>query len=100
MFPAAKPEDSGQPGCTPAEKRRHSRLLESGGGLVDAYRRLNPVPAAGAGDAGTETEGMTWRGTAGKQVAAMGRYYGKVKCGMLGGGGLLRSMVLAHVVVS
>ncbi|CAB1110598.1 unnamed protein product [Ectocarpus sp. CCAP 1310/34] len=77
MFPAANPEDSGQPGCTPAEKRRHSRLLESGGGLVDAYRRLNPVPAAGAGDAGTETEGMTWRGTAGNQVAAMGRYYGK-----------------------
>ncbi|CAN0306035.1 unnamed protein product [Ectocarpus sp. 6 AP-2014] len=77
MFPAANPEDSGQPGCTPAEKRRHSRLLESGGGLVDAYRRLNPVPAAGARDAGTEMEGMTWRGTAGNQVAAMGRYYGK-----------------------
>ncbi|CBJ25517.1 conserved unknown protein [Ectocarpus siliculosus] len=77
MFPAANPEDSGQPGCTPAEKRRHSRLLASGGGLVDAYRRLNPVPAAGAGGARTEMEGMTWRGTAGNQVAAMGRYYGK-----------------------
>lgn len=78
MFPAATPQNSGQPGCTPAEKGRHSLLLESGGGLVDAYRHLHPAGAAGA-KTGTDTEGMTWRGTAGNQVAASGRYYGKVR---------------------
>ncbi|CAM9939190.1 unnamed protein product [Pylaiella littoralis] len=82
MFPAASPQNSGQPGCTPAERQRHTRLLESGGGLVDAYRHLHPATTAGAGagaagGVGTDAEGMTWRGTAGNQVAAMGRYYGK-----------------------
>lgn len=84
MFPAASPQNSGQPGCTPAERQRHTRLLESGGGLVDAYRHLHPATTAGAGagaagGVGTDAEGMTWRGTAGNQVAAMGRYYGKVR---------------------
>ncbi|CAM9828132.1 unnamed protein product, partial [Hapterophycus canaliculatus] len=78
MFPAATPQNSGQPGCTPAEQERHSLLLESGGGLVDAYRHLHPAAAAG-GKGGTNTEGITWRGTAGNQVAASGRYYGKVR---------------------
>ncbi|CAN0595936.1 unnamed protein product, partial [Laminaria digitata] len=100
MCPAADPKNSGQPGCTPAERERHSQLLACGGGLIDAYRHLHPTPnkeaeegaggvggaAAGAGTgagagvgvgAGTETEGITWRGTAGTEVAAMGRFYGK-----------------------
>lgn len=75
MFPAGSPGNSGQPGCTPGERERHSDLLESGEGLVDAYRHLHPDASAGTG---TDTPGITWRGTAGNQFAEAGRYYGKV----------------------
>lgn len=93
MCPAVEPMNSGQPGCTPAEKQRHAQLLESGGGLIDAYRHLHPAPEndgrRGGGDGGgTDTEGITWRGTAGNDVAEMGRFYGKVRRGGGGRGGV------------
>lgn len=76
MCPAADPKNSGQPGCTPGERERHSRLLESGAGLVDAYRSCHPASSPGKG---TDTEGITWRGTAGNTFAEMGKFYGKVR---------------------
>eukprot|EP00752_Nemacystus_decipiens_P016475 g14728.t1 len=74
MFPAGSPGNSGQPGCTPAERERHSQLLECGKGLVDAYRHLHPAASPGTG---TDTPGITWRGTAGTSSPMAGRYYGK-----------------------
>eukprot|EP00903_Cladosiphon_okamuranus_P008807 g8434.t1 len=74
MFPSGSSRNSGQPGCTPAERERHSDLLASGDGLVDAYRHLHPATSAGTG---TDTPGITWRGTAGNVVPEAGRYYGK-----------------------
>lgn len=61
------PENRGQPGCTPAERKRFSAMLEAGR-LTDAYRLLTP--------AGREPN-FTWRGTPGRDVPAAGRYYGK-----------------------
>ena len=66
MEPEDRPDDIGQPGCTPAEQNRFAQLLENGK-LVDAYRAKNP-PAAGAGldDALPKEEHkehtFTWRG--------------------------------------
>lgn len=46
------PENIGQPGCTPAERKRFFDILEAGG-LVDAYREL----------VGEEHDsGFSWRG--------------------------------------
>jgi exonuclease III len=61
------PENVGQPGCTPGERRRFCAMLAAGK-LVDAYRKLAPP--------GREPN-FTWRGTPGRDVAAAGRYYGK-----------------------
>merc|ERR1712107_442728 len=58
------PDLSGQPGFTPAERRRFQGILENGR-MVDAYRRMHPAieqpPAEGPY--------FTWRGTA--------KYFGK-----------------------
>lgn len=75
MLPAGSAQNSGQPGCTPAERERHSQLLQAGGDLVDAYRHLHPAASSGTG---TDTPGITWRGTAGNSSPMAGRYYGKV----------------------
>lgn len=61
------PENVGQPGCTPAERKRFNAMLEAGR-LIDVYRLLAP--------AGREPN-FTWRGTPGRDVPAAGRYYGK-----------------------
>jgi exonuclease III len=41
--PQPVPDDSGQPGYTPNERRRFSEILEAGQ-LVDTFRHFNPLP--------------------------------------------------------
>lgn len=80
MCPAEDPRNNGQPGCTPAERERHSQLLACGGGLIDAYRHLHPAEDSEYIELKpTDTPGITWRGTAGNTIAAAGRFYGKAR---------------------
>ena len=61
------PENRGQPGCTPAERKRFAAMVEAGR-LTDVYRSMAP--------AGRKPN-FTWRGTPGRDVPTAGRYYGK-----------------------
>ena len=66
------PDDEGQPGCTPRERRFFDDLLAAGG-LVDAYR-------AARGDAAPTLDGpyFSWRGPPGKDgPPETGRYWAK-----------------------
>ena len=68
----------GQPGCTRGERQRFS-LMRSEGHLQDAFRLHESAAAATSAAGGGRTGGceFTWRGTAGRDVAESGRYYGK-----------------------
>jgi len=69
---AIDPEDRGIPGFSDGERTRFSEAIAAGG-LVDAWRRLNPVPDA-LPDAASPF--VTWRGTLGTQGNFKARYEG------------------------
>jgi AP endonuclease 1 len=60
--PAVAPENVGQPGCTPAERRRFHDILDTAG-LVDLYRHVHPVPPEDSKDKVDRFSSIfSWRG--------------------------------------
>lgn len=74
------PDDFGQPGMTPNERKRFSSILQRGD-LVDPYRQknLNAKTALLSMSPEEVIDGpyWTWRGAPGKDVPEHGRYYKK-----------------------
>eukprot|EP00397_Hematodinium_sp_SG-2012_P037728 GEMP01040927.1.p1 GENE.GEMP01040927.1~~GEMP01040927.1.p1 ORF type:complete len:449 (+),score=97.46 GEMP01040927.1:63-1409(+) len=64
-------ESRGQPGFTPVERQRFSKILEQGN-MTDAYRRLHPRDAPPP----VESNEYSWRGAAPINFA-FSKYYGK-----------------------
>ena len=70
--------DKGQPGTTMNEQKRFQKI-RTDGGLVDAYRLLNPVIEGGMHTTVTKgREAWTWRGMPGRNGESQkGRYFGR-----------------------